>query len=82
MPAKKKSKDVEAVVEEPWIPTRAPYLADNPFAHLTKEEAYTKLTDRLRLLDKLQWEVDQLRRIVLSFNIMYYDQDGNVCRAE
>jgi hypothetical protein len=79
----KKGKPAELVeTAEPWVPTRAPYLVDNPFASLTEEEARARLKDLYPQWRDLQYEIEQLERVVRSYSIVYFDQDGNVCRAK
>jgi hypothetical protein len=81
MPKKSKAKISETETEEPWVPTRQPYLENNPFASLTLEEARARLKDLYPQLHDLEFEIDQLRRIVVSHNITYMDRDGIVHRA-
>ena len=63
------------------MPTRTPHLVNNPFASLTKDEAEARLADLYPQRAQLEYEIAQLQRIVLSYNVMYYDKDGKVCRA-
>ena len=62
-------------------PTRAPYLENNPFAHLTEDEARTRLRELYPQLRAIQHEIEHLERIALSFNIVYMGPDGIVRKA-
>jgi hypothetical protein len=74
MPAPKSK--ANAATEEPWVPTRAEYLKDNPYASRTKDEARGRLRDLYLCLHETQREIDLLERVVASHNIAYYDKDG------
>jgi len=91
--ARKKSKAVEIVDETPasdptkkaketWVPTRAAYLANNPYAHMTKDEVQARL-DVIRLpLQALQDEYEHLINVLASFHMAYTDAAGVVRIAE
>ena len=75
MPRKKSS---AKAIEETPVPTRAGYLADNPYSDLTLDVAETLLATKTTALMALEADVADLKRVVLSFHMVWMDNSGVV----
>jgi len=60
------------------VPTRAGYLADNPYSDLTLDVAETLLATKTTALMALEADVADLKRVVLSFHMVWMDNSGVV----
>jgi hypothetical protein len=88
-PPKKRKTKVDLVDEtddatsdtQQWIPTRAAMLKDNPYAHLSKEEAQALLHEATLRLRAAQQEERLLGTVVASYNTVYMLSDGSIHKA-